>query len=283
MTQALDPIAYVYEGVWVNWSKGNLRGLTLTLSPEKATFLTNTLSLLVTYCGSQFWSILRFFIHQVWESASKNKDQGLIHDKYQTILRNTPTAFESARLTIALLWSSPGAYAKTVPAIVNAVAFISITFFFIAATFSDKLAGAGATALSRSPFCGPWNSTYFDIVSNGPNPTNSLSLALAAEFGDKEMSDTQLSQQYAQQCYATDNIQNSTSYPSCDSQKDFRISRLPFNTTHGDACPFSPIVCSAGVQTIEVRYLHSQKAEFYSQNVLHYVVAAHEHCSHSRQ
>ena len=154
MAQALDPIAYVYEGIWVNWSKGSLQGLTITLSPENAPFLTNTLSLLVTYCGSQFWSILRFIIHQACESASYSGNHGLIHHKYQTILRNTPTGFESARLTIALAWSSPKAYVKTLPTIINLVAVINIAFFFIAATFSDKITGAGQTALSRSPFCG---------------------------------------------------------------------------------------------------------------------------------
>lgn len=34
--------------------QGQPARLTLTLSPEEATFLTNTLSLLITYCGSQF-------------------------------------------------------------------------------------------------------------------------------------------------------------------------------------------------------------------------------------
>ena len=97
-------------------------------------------------------------------------------------------------------------------------------------------------------------------MSNGPNLTNSLSLALAEEFGEKEISDTQLSQQYAQQCYANDVIQNSTDYSSCDSQKDFRISRLPYDTTLEEVCPFSPSVCLEGVQTIKVRYLHPQKA-----------------------
>lgn len=198
---------------------------------------------------------MRFITHQALESASNNEDRGLIHDQYQAILRNTLTAFESARLTIALAWSSPKADAKLGPVIINLVAVINIAFSFIAATFSDKIAVAGKTALSRSPFCGQWNSSYFEVVSNGPNQANSESLALAAESGDKEISDTKLSQQYAQQCYAIDVIQNSTDDPSCDSKKDFLISRLPYDNTLEEACPFSQSACSEGVQTIQVRYL----------------------------
>lgn len=124
------------------------------------------------------------------------------------------------------------------PVIINLVAVTNIAIFFTVATFSDKIAGAGQTALSRSPTCGKWNHTYLDIVFNGPNLTDSLSLALAAEFGDKEMSDIQLSQQYAQQCYAIDEGQSSGDNPSCDSQKDFRISRLLYDTTLEDVCHF---------------------------------------------
>lgn len=91
MAQALDPIAYFYEGIWVHWSKGSLPGLTITFSPQNALFLTKTLLLLVTYCGSRFWSILRFIIHQACDFASYSGDHGLtsqISDDAQKYTKN---------------------------------------------------------------------------------------------------------------------------------------------------------------------------------------------------
>jgi hypothetical protein len=53
MAKALDPSAYIYEGYWVNWSKGRLLGPTITLSPTHATLVTNILALFVTIAGGQ--------------------------------------------------------------------------------------------------------------------------------------------------------------------------------------------------------------------------------------
>ena len=53
MTQALEPSAYIFEGIWTNHSKTGVRGLTLTLTSAHSTLLTNSLALFVTLAGGQ--------------------------------------------------------------------------------------------------------------------------------------------------------------------------------------------------------------------------------------
>ena len=105
MVQALDPSAYVFEGVWTNWSRGAARGLTLTLRPAHATLLTNTLALFVTLAGGQLWTIVRFSIHQL-RSVPRPKGHGQIHNKHQVILRNTTTDLGTAQFMFNLAWTS---------------------------------------------------------------------------------------------------------------------------------------------------------------------------------
>ena len=103
MVQALDPSAYIFEGVWTNWSRGAARGLTLTLRPGHATLLTNTLALFVTLAGGQLWTIMRFSIHQL-RFDPKNCSEN--HNKHQVILRNTTTDLGTAQFMFNLVWGT---------------------------------------------------------------------------------------------------------------------------------------------------------------------------------
>ena len=129
MVQALDPSAYIFEGVWTNWSRGAARGLTLTLRPAHATLLTNTLALFVTLAGGQLWTIMRFSIHQL---RSVPKTCGQNHDKHQVILRNTTTDLGTAQFMVNLVWDSrekgarPNSYAMLIAlvAVCHAILFV---------------------------------------------------------------------------------------------------------------------------------------------------------------
>lgn len=106
LDMASDPDAYIYQGFWVSADKTGLWGLNITLTPTNATFLTNSLALLITLCGSQLWTIMRYLLHQMYASSHANERCLLMHNKHQTILRNTPTAVQNLQLTLGLAWTS---------------------------------------------------------------------------------------------------------------------------------------------------------------------------------
>ena len=103
MAQALDASAYIFEGVWTDWTKGAVQGLTLTLRPANATLLTNTLAIFVTMAGGQLWTITRFAVHQVRSARAKDSDY---RRKHQVVLRNTTTDLGTAQFMINLAWAT---------------------------------------------------------------------------------------------------------------------------------------------------------------------------------
>ena len=103
MGQALGPSAYIFEGVWTNWTRGAVAGVTLTLRPAHATLLTNSLALFVTLAGGQLWTIMRFIFHQI-RSADQVRSES--HSKHQVVLRNTTTDLGTAQFMLNLAWTT---------------------------------------------------------------------------------------------------------------------------------------------------------------------------------
>jgi len=73
MPKASGAADYVFEGVWTNWKKGPVFGLTLTLSPDNVALLLPAITLLISMAGSQLWQLFRFNLHQVRATSSKQK------------------------------------------------------------------------------------------------------------------------------------------------------------------------------------------------------------------
>ena len=62
-----------YTGHWVRWADGPILGSTLTLNSRNGGFLVAFLALYVNFVGGQFWTILKFLIHQ-WRVERRPKD-----------------------------------------------------------------------------------------------------------------------------------------------------------------------------------------------------------------
>src|SRR4051794_39588600 len=159
MPEALDPVAYVYEGFWINWTKGRTNGLTLTLCPTSANLLIATLALFVTMAGGQLWTIVRFILHQIY--ASRSQTMSLAHLQQLVVLRNATTGLATARLSfyLAWLWRKDTANRVSNCMIIVLIAMSHAVFFMVAGAFSATLASAGQSVLSRSPYCGVFNRT----------------------------------------------------------------------------------------------------------------------------
>src|SRR5277367_5014512 len=88
-----------YSGVWTNWGKGRVLGLTLTVSNRDGGVLISFLTMFVRLIGNHCWGILSFALHQ-WRSSTKPQD-GLFHQQ-QVTLRNA-TSQSQALWKMAML------------------------------------------------------------------------------------------------------------------------------------------------------------------------------------
>jgi hypothetical protein len=243
MSQSLDPAAHVYEGFWIDWTKGSTHGLTLTLCPTSATLLIATLALFVKMSGGQLWTIVRFILHQAHASPGPQL-LSMLQNQRLVVLRNATTDLSTARLLFCLAWSWRNNAVKSFSSsmVIILIAISHAVFFIVAGTFSSTVANAGESVLSRSSYCGVWNETYLEIAGNGINISTDHTLALSLEFIAKKYHDVQLSLEYARDCYMSP-----VSYSSCNT---FQRPRLNWTIPTNVSCPFEPATCSENSETI---------------------------------
>lgn len=254
--EALDPAAYIFEGLWTDWTKGQVLGLTWTLCPSKATLLTNSLALFVTLAGGQLWTIIRFSLHQL-RAAHRPKAYSERFLQQQVILRNASTDLHTMRLMAQVGWASRLAPGRQFwfPLSIVLFALIHYTVFVAAGTLSNNLVNTGSEGtfstkrinvsslvLSRSPLCGTWSPEYeiFTDTVNGGILTDSLdSVQKSQEHNNKIDRNVQLSLEYAQDCYET--TPNYYMSSKCDT---FRRPSINFGTkSYTGACPFGLRMC----------------------------------------
>jgi hypothetical protein len=241
MPQALDASAYVFQGVWTNWSKKGVLGVTLTLSPANAAVLVAILALFVQMTGSQLWTVIQFTFHQ--HRASEVPKDALYHQQ-QAVLRNNPSDLNTLRQLFRLMWAWRGKSKKPVRRSLRLMlwAICHFVFFGLAGVFSSTLIAAGDGVLSRSPYCGVFKQSYLDALNS--QPTTGFVSHLNLDFQAKSQDDTELSQEYVQTCY-----NNTDSSSSCASLPKRQLS---FTTNATVACPFDAPVCHP--QTPAVSY-----------------------------
>jgi hypothetical protein len=261
MADALDPAAHIYAGIWTDWTRGKVWGLTLTLCPDHAVLVTSALAVFVTLSGSQLWTITRFTLHQTKNTPGPDVRSPTIHNKQQLILRNAPTDLATARLMAELAWTSRKQKRSGRTILIAIFALLHAALFIAAGTFSNRIISAGSTTdgsrvLSISKHCGVWNQTYFDIAANGNNPESNETLQLSTQFISKTGLEIQLSLQYAQECYLKDTNADFMS-AACNTMKTPKLNW----TTHQDDCPFDTNVChtAADALVMETAVIDSHK------------------------
>ena len=258
MADAFDPTAFIYEGIWTDWTKGRIQGLTWTLCPTKATLLTNSLALFVTLAGGQLWTIIRFTLHQL--RAFRRPGEGnSSYTEQQIILRNTATDLHTMRLMTQLAWSSRQKRFDLLkyPIAIAILATLHYTLFVVAGTFSNNLinSGSGGTfsnnlqassspVITRSQFCGTWNQTYHEIATQLSGESLD-DISLAIEYLAKTNQNVQLSLQYAQEC--SEVLHNSSMSSACNT---LQVPRLDFQTNITQDCPFEPQFCHEKADTV---------------------------------
>lgn len=256
---ALSPDATIYKGFWTDWSKGNIWGPTWTLHPTQAVILTNCVALFVTLFGAQFWTIVRYGLHQM--SALNDPEMSTPHlNKQQVILRNASSGVSTARLMLKLAWKSRRSTGKRSKRSwsIGLIAILYALLVMGVELFSSKVIGVrkinvGDPVLSRSKHCGVWNNTYYGIVIDG-DFTNEEEFGLWVQHGEKLASEVQLSYEYAQECYMSTNTDNQKS-STCSSMKKAKI---PWQVDDGP-CPFEQHMCYGGSKALvmDTEYIDS--------------------------
>lgn len=217
--------SFIYHGIWTNWSHGQARGKTLTLSNQEAGMLTAFLALFMTVTSARLWVIIRFVAHQT--RSRPNPQDGLRYQQ-QVILRNSasPSATAWAFLMIGFFWRSAArrALSRSLPWAVVAALYVLV--FGIATVFSSRAVKmVGNEALIVSDSCG------------FTEPLHLFSwLGVSGLFFKRhyDMLDAAL---YAQTCY---NLDSMRSHMRCNT---YTVPRIEYYRDRNASCPFAQGVC----------------------------------------
>lgn len=162
-TTATQAYSYdIYTGIWTDWSRGRILGLTLTLERWDGNLLVAFLALFVSFAGTSFWRIACCLLHNCF-SVSTAQD-GVYHQR-QAILRNSYNSMSGVAGLIQTLfaWRNHGkrTYARLLPLLCFALCCLII--FGVAGTFSSKVSTSiGNDVLIRSNS----NCGYIDLYQD---------------------------------------------------------------------------------------------------------------------
>jgi hypothetical protein len=232
---------HVQLGLWTNWSRGPVGGLTLTLAQKHGALLTAFLALLITFTGGRFWKILRILIHQ---HLSSSEPEDAIYHQRQVILRNTETSSSAFVEFLCVCWA--WRHTRGVKAFRRnaAVIFLSATTtiaFMTASILSTQLSNAmGDEVLVSSPSCGE------ELAYNHDKQ----------KIPDRETLHRRrhvLNQNYADGCYGNDMMGMQCNL--------FRKQRLAYFQQHNLPCPFpgGDRICKTtnGALRLQTEYINS--------------------------
>lgn len=250
MAPALDATKYIYEGIWINWSRGSILGSTLTVSPQHASILSPAIAILVSIAGTQLWALSQYIIHQ---TRATPQQRSFVYHQSQSILRNSTSDVDAmsrlSRLVIA--WRHQK---HTRFLIFVAPLFLWALFHFVLVTcagvFSSVLLAGDQNVLSRSPWCGNFNNTYMADVYYPTQPDDPSAVKLSNEYNSYANSRLAYVQQLVDVC--GDGSQH------CAGP---RPKPLPFTTTFvPGACPVNSSIChpdAGGSMTFDTGFLSS--------------------------
>jgi hypothetical protein len=154
-----------YTGFWINWAKGPILGLTLTISARNGGLLISFLTMFARLAGNHMWGIIRFILHQI--RATPEPQDGLYHQQ-QSVLRNA-TSQGQALWKMSLLawaWRSNADRTKTRSFPIMALIVLHLSAFILAGLFTSRVASSSNDALYSPNTCGYWSASEVYTVSN---------------------------------------------------------------------------------------------------------------------
>ncbi|KAI0436898.1 hypothetical protein F4803DRAFT_566489 [Xylaria telfairii] len=254
----------VYLGVWTNWSRGAVFGLTLTTTKQPGNLLIALTAVFVSFVASRFWRIVCLCLHRLYSTSNPEKT---MCRQQQVILRNSTAAEAGLWAIIQLLWAWRQLPASRLSRILptGILAIICITAFTIAGGFSSSISTAvGDEVLIYSPSCAIlW-------------PTNNSLEVVASTYNyfSGKLNDAA---NYAQQCYDGNNSTSGTT--ACSK---FVRSTLPTASANTSAsCPFDEKICRKprGNIRLDTGYIGNDELGFNRPNDLGFAWRYVLHCA----
>lgn len=238
MSIAEGPASYIFEGVWTNWAKGRVVGLTLTLSAHNANILSPVLANLVATAGGQLWRLFQFAIHQL---RATPEPRNFLFWFQQIALRNT--AIDINAFWRFIKFAFVFKHEEAIHSFKNSIPLITFTLFHIAlvnlaSSFTPTLLTAGNEVLSKGPFCGTYNDTYTTGIIYS-NDTSTEALRLKMEFKQNVNSIFASVQQHVDICQ--------TSLDGCDSTRPVKSLKSTATILYGK-CPFDSSICHPDIE-----------------------------------
>ena len=249
MPTALSGSDYIYEGIWINWSRGRVFGSTLTVTPDHASILSPALAVLIAIAGSQLWRLFQFALHQIRATSS---GRPLIYHQQQVILRNTATDLNTLWRLIrtGIAWRHQRD-AKVLRAFLPLMfwCFIHLVLIILLGLFSSSLLEATDEVLTRSPWCGTYNTTYTAaIYTTDGNDVDAVQKAM--EYGNYQNWRYGAIQQHVDICRS--------SVEGCDSLPTNNLTWT--STVVPGGCPFDSTICHPNIDgsiSFDTGYLSS--------------------------
>ncbi|KAI1736545.1 hypothetical protein F4680DRAFT_468988 [Xylaria scruposa] len=214
----------VYLGLWTNWSRGSVLGLTFTTTRERGNLLIAFTAFFISFVATRLWKILCLALHR---SYSTSEPRDTIHHQQQVILRNSSSPESGMiallRLLIAYRLSLKGKLLRQLTPVLLAI--LLLVGFSIAGGLSSSISSSVSDeVLAMSNHCGI-SEIDFD---------NLTTYALWTGQYSKQLSDAT---QYAQRCYT----EKSTGMPEC---RKYVVDKIATNSTDTSApCPFQEQIC----------------------------------------
>lgn len=214
----------VYLGVWTNWSRGLILGLTLTTTKYYGNLIIAFTASFIGYVATRFWRIACFAFHNFYSTSDPRT---AIHQQRQVILRNSTSAESGILSLLCVLWAWKRCKWDRLLGLLPPLllAGVSLVAFTAAGGFSSSISTTtGDEVLLKGPSCG--------LIGQSRNrSTDDLWYIRTSNMLNN-------AENYAQQCY------NSTGSSGMLECNKFVVDRLPTTLVNDSAeCPFENKMC----------------------------------------
>ena len=101
MSSQVSPQEVIYTGIWTDWTRGRVQGLTLTVPSSHGTILIAFLAIFVKVAGGHFWDI---FCYVLFHTRSTTDARDALYHQQQALLRNNLSDNRAIWQFSALAW-----------------------------------------------------------------------------------------------------------------------------------------------------------------------------------
>ena len=219
----MDLNATTYTGAWINWSRGQVLGATLTLSKRPGAALIAAVTIFVQLAGTCSWIAICYIIHQC--RTKQAKADGLYHQQ-QVVLRNATSEIGVLwqLFKLGYAWHNITPRARRRMARFASVALFHLVLFLLAGIFSSQVIQTDRQTLVKPGSCGfMYQEPSADLTLSGFDEYVAVYLDIQRN--------AQISLQQVQNCNGGIN--------SADVQCDVFSHAVKWSTWYGAPCPFA--------------------------------------------